>query len=150
MTGEQPALSPQAVTKLNTYLRNGGTILFDTQDQGVGAASSITGGGMRRLRQLAQGLQIGTLAPVPPDHVLTKAFYLMQDFPGRYAGGRSGSSSSTTGSMTGSPRSSSAATTGPGPGRSMPAGAAPTPSCRAASGSARWPIASGSTSSCTR
>jgi hypothetical protein len=23
---------------------------------------------------------------VPPDHVLTKAFYLMQDFPGRYAG----------------------------------------------------------------
>ena len=88
VTGEQPALSPQAVTRLNTYLRNGGTILFDTQDQGVGAASSLTGGGMRRLRQLAQGLQIGTLAPVPPEHVLTKAFYLMQDFPGRYAGGQ--------------------------------------------------------------
>ena len=25
--------------------------------------------------------------PVPPDHVLTKAFYLLQDFPGRWAGG---------------------------------------------------------------
>ena len=24
---------------------------------------------------------------MPPDHVLTKAFYLMQDFPGRFAGG---------------------------------------------------------------
>ena len=88
VTAEQPTLSPGAVNKLNTFLRNGGTILFDTQDQGVGAASAVTGGGMRRLRQLAQGLQIGTLAPVPPEHVLTKAFYLMQDFPGRSAGGQ--------------------------------------------------------------
>ncbi|WP_374441742.1 DUF4159 domain-containing protein [Stella sp.] len=88
VTAEQPALSPQAVVRVNTFLKNGGTILFDTQDQGMGAASAVTGGGMRRLRQLAQGLQIGTLAPVPPDHVLTKAFYLMQDFPGRFAGGQ--------------------------------------------------------------
>ncbi|MCC7273905.1 MAG: DUF4159 domain-containing protein [Alphaproteobacteria bacterium] len=88
ITAEQPGLSARAVTKVNTFLRNGGTILFDTRDQGMGAASAVTGGGMRRLRQLAQGLQIGTLVPVPPDHVLTKAFYLMQDFPGRYAGGQ--------------------------------------------------------------
>ena len=88
VTAEQPTLSQPAVAKLNTFLRNGGTILFDTRDQGMGAASAITGGGMRRLRQLAQGLQIGALAPVPPDHVLTKAFYLMQDFPGRFAGGQ--------------------------------------------------------------
>ncbi|MGE0715027.1 MAG: DUF4159 domain-containing protein [Alphaproteobacteria bacterium] len=88
VTAEQPGLTPRAVAKLNTFLRNGGTILFDTQDQGMGAASAISGAGMRRLRQLAQGLQIGTLVPVPPEHVLTKAFYLMQDFPGRYAGGQ--------------------------------------------------------------
>jgi hypothetical protein len=25
---------------------------------------------------------------LPPDHVLTKAFYLMQEFPGRWSGGR--------------------------------------------------------------
>jgi len=25
---------------------------------------------------------------VPPDHVLTRAFYLLHDFPGRYDGGR--------------------------------------------------------------
>ena len=31
------------------------------------------------------------LVPVPADHVLTKAFYLLQDFPGRCAGGESGS-----------------------------------------------------------
>ena len=26
--------------------------------------------------------------PVPPDHVLTKSFYLLHDFPGRWAGGQ--------------------------------------------------------------
>ena len=35
---------------------------------------------------LTQGIEIPPLTPVPPDHVLTKSFYLMQDFPGRYAG----------------------------------------------------------------
>jgi hypothetical protein len=28
------------------------------------------------------------LVPVPPDHVLTKAFELIQDFPGRWTGGQ--------------------------------------------------------------
>ncbi len=36
---------------------------------------------------MLQGVDIPPLVPVPPDHVLTKAFYLMPDFPGRYAGG---------------------------------------------------------------
>ncbi|MEE8247487.1 MAG: DUF4159 domain-containing protein, partial [Alphaproteobacteria bacterium] len=32
-------------------------------------------------------LDIAPLIPVPQDHVLTKAFYLLQTFPGRWAGG---------------------------------------------------------------
>ena len=43
--------------------------------------------GIRRLRDLARGLDIPPLMPVPPDHVLTKSFYLLQDFPGRWTGG---------------------------------------------------------------
>jgi hypothetical protein len=31
-------------------------------------------------------LDIPPLEPVPADHVLTKAFYLLNDFPGRYSG----------------------------------------------------------------
>ena len=78
----QPALSEQAIRKLNDYMKNGGMVLFDTRDQASG------GQGLHRLRELAQGLDIPPLVPVPPDHVLTKAFYLIQDFPGRYAGGQ--------------------------------------------------------------
>ena len=39
------------------------------------------------MRRVLDGVEIPSLVPVPPDHVLTKSFYLMQDFPGRFAGG---------------------------------------------------------------
>ncbi|GIK99624.1 MAG: LytTR family transcriptional regulator [Alphaproteobacteria bacterium] len=87
VTPEQPMPSPGALSRVNEYLRNGGSVLFDTRDRGMptglGAASPATD----RLRELARGLDVPPLAVVPPDHVLTKSFYLMQDFPGRWAGG---------------------------------------------------------------
>ncbi len=78
----QPVLSERAIRKLNDYVKNGGMVLFDTRDEASG------GQGLQRLRELARGLDIPPLVPVPPDHVLTKAFYLIQDFPGRFAGGQ--------------------------------------------------------------
>jgi hypothetical protein len=78
--------SSKAVEPLNRYLATGGTILFDTRDQGESTPFSAAGT-QARLRKLAAGLNIPPLVPVPPDHVLTKSFYLMQDFPGRWAGG---------------------------------------------------------------
>lgn len=85
----QRPLTPAAARKVNDYLRNGGSILIDTRDQGD-APASLDGmtANAQRLRQIGRGLAIPPLAPVPPDHVLTKAFYLMQEFPGRYAGGQ--------------------------------------------------------------
>ena len=78
--------SSKAVERLNRYLATGGTILFDTRDQGESTPFSAART-QARLRKLAAGLNIPPLVPVPPDHVLTKSFYLMQDFPGRWAGG---------------------------------------------------------------
>jgi hypothetical protein len=40
------------------------------------------------LRKILAGLDIPPLAPPGEDHVLTKSFYLMRDFPGRYYGGQ--------------------------------------------------------------
>ncbi len=82
----QPQPSGQAYAKLNTYLRSGGMILFDTRDANIAGygAASPTG---RKLQQLARPLDIPPLEPVPQDHVLTRAFYLLQDFPGRHHGG---------------------------------------------------------------
>ncbi len=78
--------------RLNRYLRNGGTILFDTLDQRLGTFTTpggivAAGPGAARLRRILDGLDVPPLVPVPQGHILTKAFYLLQDFPGRWAGG---------------------------------------------------------------
>jgi hypothetical protein len=85
ITAAQEGLSGATVERLNGYLRNGGMILFDTRDRGESAFGA--GAGTRRLRTMLTGLDVPPLQPVPPEHVLTRAFYLLQDFPGRYAGG---------------------------------------------------------------
>ncbi|MBI3497593.1 MAG: DUF4159 domain-containing protein [Proteobacteria bacterium] len=89
MSAQQRLLSPQAVQRLDTYLHNGGTILFDTRDQAETVADPFGAGpGAQRLRELVRGLNMPALTPVPPDHVLTKAFYLLNEFPGRFVGGQ--------------------------------------------------------------
>ncbi|MEQ8227458.1 MAG: DUF4159 domain-containing protein [Rhodospirillales bacterium] len=72
-------ISETARIKINAYLQNGGTILFDTRDRTGGADLSD-------LRQLARKLDIPPLVVAPPNHVLTRSFYLLQDFPGRWTG----------------------------------------------------------------
>lgn len=81
----QPTPSSDAYAKLNRYLRTGGMIVFDTRDGNVAGFGSSTPTG-RKLQQLARPLDIPALEPVPSDHVLTRTFYLLQDFPGRHAG----------------------------------------------------------------
>ena len=69
-------------------MRNGGIILFDTRDRyEVGGVNSGTGSGLQRLIEISKGLEIPPLAPVQADHVLTRTFYLLDTFPGRYSGG---------------------------------------------------------------
>ena len=82
----QAAPSAKAVERINRYLDTGGTILFDTRDANdqtpgpVGGADSSA----QRLRRLVAGIKMPPLVPIPPDHVLTKSFYLMHEFPGRW------------------------------------------------------------------
>jgi len=89
MSGSQPRLSDNALEKLQSFLRTGGTILFDTREQGELTLNPTGGGGAAsgRLRSILQGLDIPPLIPVPQDHVLTKSFYLLSQFPGRVTGG---------------------------------------------------------------
>ena len=85
VTPDQPQPSEQAYTKLNEYLRSGGMILFDTRDADIAGYGTASPNG-RKLQELAAPLDIPPLEPLPADHVLTRTFYLLQDFPGRYNG----------------------------------------------------------------
>ena len=84
----QPSLSDAAYGRLNDYLRFGGMILFDTRDADLGATMGATTPNGRVLRRIALRLDIPPLEPIPEDHVMTRTFYLLQDFPGRWANSR--------------------------------------------------------------
>ncbi|MGI9351809.1 MAG: DUF4159 domain-containing protein [Rhizobiaceae bacterium] len=83
-----PLPDEATMARVDAYMKQGGSILFDTRDQ----ISGILGGtsaspAAQTLQQVLSDLDIPPLEPVPSDHVLTKAFYLLDDFPGRYNGG---------------------------------------------------------------
>ncbi|MBC8159252.1 MAG: DUF4159 domain-containing protein [Alphaproteobacteria bacterium] len=72
--------SDNGAARVRAYLAGGGMILFDTRDP-EGAVS------LNALRALADALRLPPLIPAPPDHVLGRSYYLLGDFPGRWAGG---------------------------------------------------------------
>ena len=83
---------PQAaINKIDAYMKQGGTVLFDTRDAveappGDNGASQTPG--MQALRDILSSLDVPELEPVPREHVLTKTFYLLRDFPGRFTTGQ--------------------------------------------------------------
>jgi hypothetical protein len=88
MDPREKNLSPDTLAKLADYMRQGGTIFFDTRDLTLGAVQGPNSPGEQTLRRLTSGLDMPPLEPIPADHVLTKTFYILRDFPGRWSGGR--------------------------------------------------------------
>ncbi len=81
----------QALKRIDSYMKQGGTVLFDTRDAVVappGPGGTTQSAGMLELRKILSSLDIPELEPVPRDHVLTKTFYLLRDFPGRFSTGQ--------------------------------------------------------------
>ncbi len=83
ITPDQPRPSAEAYQRLNRYLRTGGMILFDTRDSDIARFGNSSPNG-RKLQDLARPLDVPPLEQIPGDHVLTRTFYLLQDFPGRH------------------------------------------------------------------
>ncbi|MBW3096128.1 DUF4159 domain-containing protein [Pseudohoeflea coraliihabitans] len=86
MSEQAPFPTEAAISRIDAYMRSGGSVLFDTRDR-IDSLGAGTTGPTRRLQIILSGLDIPALEPVPSDHVLTKAFYLLDTFPGRYADG---------------------------------------------------------------
>ena len=80
-------LSPAALSRLAEYMRSGGTLVIDTRDLTLGAVRGPNNPGEQTLRRLLGKLDLPPLAPVPKNHVLTKSYYLISTFPGRWDGG---------------------------------------------------------------
>ena len=86
-----PKPPQDAINRIDAYMKQGGTVLFDTRDAieaspGDSAASQTPG--MLALRNILSSLDVPELEPVPREHVLTKTFYLLRDFLGRFDTGQ--------------------------------------------------------------
>ena len=85
------ALSDKTLAKIDAFMKQGGIVLFDTRDYPM--SSSLPGRadqspGSKALTRLIGKLDVPALKPVPDKHVLTKSFYLLRGFPGRWDGGQ--------------------------------------------------------------
>jgi len=82
-------LNEATLTKIDAYMKQGGMIIFDTKDYGQGMPTgfNLRGEGGTPLQRLLGNLDIPRLEPVPEHHVLSKSFYLLRSFPGRWEGG---------------------------------------------------------------
>ena len=86
-----PKPPQDALNKIDAYMKQGGTVLFDTRDA-IEAGPGDDGGSQtpaaQSLRDILSSLDVPELEPVPREHVLTKTFYLLRDFPGRFTSGQ--------------------------------------------------------------
>lgn len=78
--GQAPPTARTA-QRLNQYMRSGGILLIDLRDRSGQGFDAI------ELRRAVGGITIPPLVAVSRGHVLTKSFYLLEAFPGRWAGG---------------------------------------------------------------
>jgi hypothetical protein len=79
----EPQPSPEARARLAAYMKNGGTVVFDTRDALAARPDGAPTPEGLWLRSLLKGVDVPQLEPIPRDHVLTKTFYLLDRIVGR-------------------------------------------------------------------
>lgn len=80
---DNPApLTERAGQRLNAYMRSGGAVLIDTRSGGKRDREAPD------LRSLLTGVDLPALNLAPEDHVIRRTFFLLKDFPGRFANNR--------------------------------------------------------------
>jgi hypothetical protein len=78
LVSSEAPLPPEGVTRVNDYLHHGGMIMFDSMN-GETLSPVLT-------QHILAGIELAPMIRLPQDHVLKHSFYLLDDFPGRYAG----------------------------------------------------------------
>ncbi|MCP5366516.1 MAG: DUF4159 domain-containing protein [Hyphomicrobiales bacterium] len=81
VTADQPPPTALAAERINEFMRNSGVLLVDSRQRG-GEGTDLALARMERL------LDVPPLVPVTGEHVLSRSFYLLKSYPGRWAGGQ--------------------------------------------------------------
>lgn len=79
----RPQPSAEAVTRLANFMKQGGTVIFDTRDALTARPGGPPSPEQQWLRSMLAGVDVPELEPIPRSHVVTKTFYLLENFVGR-------------------------------------------------------------------
>lgn len=86
------APTPAMTAALTAFMAHGGIVLIDTQGQDSGSQTDASGpyagdapGTRSALRRVTAGLPIPPLMTMTDHHLLAHTFYMLHEFPGRYA-----------------------------------------------------------------
>ena len=88
VAADQPQPPPAAIARAAEFMKQGGTIVFDTRDALTARPGGTATPEARWLKQLLSGIDVPELEPVPNDHVVTRTFYLLSSFVGRTTTGQ--------------------------------------------------------------
>ncbi len=83
----QPNLKNQAIDRLKNYISSGGLIILDTRNNSPIDLIDSDKMKSNKLINLLRPLDLPPLIQIPKDHVLSRSFYLLDSFPGRWDGG---------------------------------------------------------------
>jgi Domain of unknown function (DUF4159)/Aerotolerance regulator N-terminal len=88
MVAGRPAPPQAAIQRIDAFMKGGGTIIFDTRDALNNRSGNSTTPEAQLMRRILASIDVPELEPVPKDHVVTKTFYILDEFVGRYATGK--------------------------------------------------------------
>ncbi len=87
IVGGAPQPPSKTAARVAAYMKQGGTVIFDTRDALAPRSGGVATPEAQWLQEFSKGLDAPQLEIVPRDHVITKTFYLLDGFVGRYANG---------------------------------------------------------------
>lgn len=88
VVASEPKPPATAMARVAAYMKHGGTIVFDTRDALTARPGAPPTAEGDWLRTLLAGVDVPDIEPLPPDHVVTRTFYILAGFVGRYATGQ--------------------------------------------------------------
>ena len=84
---ERPQPGPDVARRIQAYMKQGGLVLFDTRDAQMQFEGGARTPAQSWLRTFLADIDLPPLEPAPNDHVLTKTFYILENFVGRTENG---------------------------------------------------------------
>jgi Domain of unknown function (DUF4159)/Aerotolerance regulator N-terminal len=88
MVVSRPVPSDSAIKRIDSYMKGGGTIVFDTRDALNNRGGNVVTPETAMMRRILATIDVPDLEALPKDHVITKTFYILEGFVGRYNSGR--------------------------------------------------------------